>query len=97
MLIPPSSEAYAKIDSEAVERFNARYRGTNYELQVKRGANFGAGDICKARVLLLLANGGYDPTIDKLEPIDLSIPGWPLTWLSPDFRQASPRCISLVL
>lgn len=90
MLVPPSRETYVKVDGEAVARFNARYGGTKYELQVKRGAKFGAGDLGNARVLLLYANGGYDPKIDKLEQIDLSIPGWPFTWLSPDSAAHHP-------
>lgn len=90
MLNLPSPETYAELDGEAVTRFNARYGGTKYELQVKRGAKCGAGDILNAQVLLLYANPGYDPKIDKQEPIVFSLPGWPLVWLSPDSAKHHP-------
>lgn len=90
MLDLPSPETYAELDGEAVARFNARYGGTNYELQVRRGAKCGAGDILNARVLLLYANPGYDPTIDKQEPIHFSLPGWPLVWLHPESAHHHP-------
>jgi len=84
MLTLPSPEIYTSYDSEAITRFNARYRGTNYELQVNQGPKCGTGNILNARVLLLYANPGYNPSIDKLEPVQFSLPGWPLVWLHPD-------------
>lgn len=64
MLSIPSPQTYAELDIEAVEQFNARYGGTKYELQVKRGAKYGGGDVLKAQVLLLYANPGYNPNVD---------------------------------
>lgn len=87
---PLPTETYTRIDREAVARFNARNGGTKYELQVRRGPKIGAGDICNASVLLLYANPGYDPSIDKQEPVELSIPGWPFVWLSPESARHHP-------
>lgn len=86
----PSVDEYIALDREAVSRFNARHRGTNYELQVARGPSYGAGDIEAARVVLLYANGGYDPEVDELKPVEFSVPGWPLTWLSPESAKVHP-------
>ncbi len=86
----PSANDYFALDSEAVSRFNARHRDTSYELQVSRGPSYGSGDIESARLVLLYANGGYDPEVDKLQPIEFSIPGWPLPWLSPESAEVHP-------
>lgn len=86
----PSVNDYFALDGEAVSRFNARHRGTNYELQVARGPSYGSGDLEAARVILLYANGGYDPKVDKLKPVEFSVPGWPLTWLSPESATVHP-------
>lgn len=86
----PSVDNYFALDGEAVNQFNARHRGTKYELQVARGPSYGAGDIEAARIVLLYANGGYDPEVDELKPVELSVPGWPLTWLSPESAKVHP-------
>ena len=86
----PKSESYASIDMDAVKEFNSRNNGTNFEIQIKRGAKAGAGDIVNAKVLLLYANPGHNPKIDKQTPIDIKIPGWPLAALHPDFANHHP-------
>ena len=86
----PSIDDYCALDGEAIKRFNQRHRGTSYELQDARGPSYGAGDIEAARVVLLYANGGYDPDVDELKPVVFSVPGWPLTWLSPESAKVHP-------
>lgn len=91
MLTLQSAETYEALDSEAIKKFNARYVGTKYELQVGQGAKCGSGDILNARILLLYANPGYNPKVDKLKPVHFSIPGWPLVWLHPESAKHHPR------
>lgn len=91
MLSIPSPQTYAEIDKEAVAQFNARYGGTNFELQVKRGAKCGGGDILNAKVLVLYANPGYNPKVDKQKPVYFPEPlGWPLKALHQDAAKHMP-------
>lgn len=86
----PKPEYYVDIDKESVAQFNARYAGTNYELQVKRGAKCGGGDILNAKVLLLYANPGYNPKVDARNPVQFSVRGWPLAALHPSANEHIP-------
>jgi hypothetical protein len=81
---------YLSLDRNALAAHNARQRGTPFELLVDWGPSPGAGDFEGARVIVLLANGGYKPGVDRLEPIRFEVPGWPLPWLHPDAAEVHP-------
>jgi hypothetical protein len=72
----------AQIDGEQVEAFNRRAKEP-YRLHPELGPSAFEGDIDAARVLLLLANPGYDATSTG-DDHSFSRAGWPLAGLHPE-------------
>ncbi|WP_233850970.1 hypothetical protein [Paraburkholderia sp. HD33-4] len=75
---------YIELDRAAVQAYNARICGTkaaeNYWLHEEMGPHPYDGDIRTARVILLLANPGYDST-STLSDHRYRAEGWPMSSL----------------
>lgn len=75
-------ERLVSLDSAAVEEF-CRGAPEQYRLYPKLGPSAYEGDIDKARVVLLLANPGYDAG-STTDDHTFTKAGWPLSGLHPD-------------
>lgn len=72
----------ASLDQDAIESFN-RKAPEKYQLHPELGPSAYEGDIDNARVVLLLANPGFDNT-STLDDHRFTKPDWPLAGLHPE-------------
>lgn len=72
----------ASLDAERIRSFNVRAKD-EYRLHPELGASAYEGDIDRARVVLLLANPGFDETSTHRDH-SFARDGWPLAGLHPE-------------
>jgi hypothetical protein len=79
------------MDATAVAAWNANpRRKPEHVLQTRRAPIGWGGDIDNARVLVLLANPGFNPANPEFRDEPLAIPGWPLAVLAPEAAERVP-------
>lgn len=72
----------AALDLACIHKYNERAR-ENYQIREVLGPSAFEGDVDGARVVLLLANPGFDET-STLDDHGFARPGWPLAGLHPE-------------
>lgn len=77
-----TSDRLAAIDAKRIDSFN-RNAPSEYRLHPELGPSAYEGDIDGARIVLLLANPGFDDT-STFDDHKFTRPGWPLAALHPE-------------